>query len=418
MRILYLSQYFPPEVGATQTRVYEMARGLVREGHQVTIITEVPNHPSGIIPPEYRGKLYERTDLDGIDVIRVWVKTSPVKTFSRRMAFYLSYMLLAAGCGLLLARRNYDLVYATSPPLFVGAAALVISYLRRIPLVFEVRDLWPESALELGELSHPRALRMAGWLEAACYRRARHIVVVTQGIYDRLVERGWPASKLTLIANGANTELYQPQPINHSLRRLLKIASDQFLVIYTGLHGLVHGLETALQAADHLRDRSDIMFLFVGDGPRKAALMEAAEAMALPNVRFHPAVPDAELPGFIAAADIGLDTRRRLTISRGTLPVKMFSYMACARPVLLAIEGEATTLLNRAQAGLVVPPEHPESLAQAILKLQADPDARAAFAKNGRAFVEANYSRQKFARQLEQLLCNLVTSAAIETHET
>src|SRR5512139_1192627 len=154
MRILYISQYFPPEAGATQTRAYEMARNLVRLGHQVTMIAEIPNHPSGIIPPEYRGKLIERADLEGIDVIRVWVKTSPVKNFRQRIVFYLSFMLASIFAGLFLARGHFDLLYATSPPLFVGASGLLISRVRRIPFVFEVRDIWPESAVALGELSN------------------------------------------------------------------------------------------------------------------------------------------------------------------------------------------------------------------------------------------------------------------------
>ena len=404
MRILYLSQYFPPEVGATQTRAYEMASGLARAGHPVTMLTEVPNHPQGVIQPEYRRRVYSRQELNGIDVRRLWVSTSPTKNLRTRMAFYLSFMLNAALAGLFLARGHYDVVYASSPPLFVGGAALAISYLRRIPLVFEVRDLWPESAVQLGELNHPRAVQLATRLEEACYRRARHVVVATQGIHDRLVERGHPPAKLTVIPNGANTELYTPQPINHALRNELDIAPHQFVVIYTGLHGLAHGLETALQAADHLRDHPDILFLFIGEGPQKTALVQKAQQMALPNVRFHEAVPESELPGYIALADIGLDTRRRLSISRGTLPVKMFSYMACGRPVLLSIEGEAVQLLNRARAGVAVPPETPGALAQAILDLQADPAARAEYGRNGREFVEASYSRQAFARQLEQLL--------------
>ena len=404
MRILYLSQYFPPEVGATQTRAYEMARGLVRAGHHVTVIAEVPNHPRGVIRPEYRGRFCLREELDGIEVLYLWVSASPDKNFYTRMAFYLSFMLSAALAGLFLVRGHYDLIYASSPPLFVGGAALIISYLRRIPLVFEVRDLWPESAVQLGELSHPRAIRLAAWLEESCYRRARHIVVVTKGIYDRLVERGCSTDQLTLIPNGANTELYTPRPINQTLRRQLGIPPDQFVVIYAGLHGLAHGLETALQAADQLRDRPDILFLLVGDGPQKAALMQMAKEMALPNVRFHDAVPEPDLPGYVALADVGLDTRRRIGISQGTLPVKMFSYMACGRPVLLSIEGEAVRLLDRAQAGVVVPPEKPEALAQAILDLQADPSAREAFGRRGRVFVEANYSRQGFACQLDQLL--------------
>jgi colanic acid biosynthesis glycosyl transferase WcaI len=408
MHILYLSQYFPPEVGATQTRAYEMASGLVRAGHQVTVLTEVPNHPQGVIRAEYRGRVYSREELSGIDVRRLWVITSPAKNWRTRMAFYLSFMLHATLAGLLLERGYYDVLYASSPPLFVGGAALAISSLRRIPLVFEVRDLWPESAVQLGELGRPGLARLATRLEEACYRRARHIVVATQGIRDRLAQRGCPTGKLTVIPNGANTELYTPQPMNHALRDKLGIAPDEFVVIYTGLHGLAHGLETALQAADRLRDRPGILFLFVGDGPQKESLRQMAQQMALPNVRFHDSVPEYALPAYIAMADVGLDTRRRIGISRGTLPVKMFSYMACGRPVLLAIEGEAVDLLLRAQAGIVVPPETPAALAQAILDLRADPAARAMLGRNGRAFVEANYSRQGFARQLEQLLHTVV----------
>jgi glycosyltransferase involved in cell wall biosynthesis len=408
MRILYLSQYFPPEIGATQTRAYEMAVGLIRAGHKVTMLTEVPNHPQGIVHPEYRGRYYARENLDGIDVRRLWVSASPKKSLPRRIAFYLSFMLTAAMAGLFVARGAYDIIYASSPPLFVGGAALAISYLRGIPLVFEVRDLWPEAAVQLGELSSPVAIRFAAQMEGACYRRARHIVIATEGIRSRLIERGYPSAKLTVIPNGANTELYTPQPINQTLRRRLGIRPDQFVVIYTGLHGLAHGLETALLAADGLRNRTDILFLLVGDGPQKATLIQMAEEMALPNVRFHDAVPESRLPDLIALADVGLDTRRRIGISKGTLPVKMFSYMACERAVLLSIEGEAAQLLVDAKAGIAVPPKNPEALAQAILDLQADTPARMAFGRNGRAYVQANYSRQQFACELEQLLRSIV----------
>ena len=408
MRILYLSQYFPPEVGATQTRAYEMTRGLVRAGHQVTVITEVPNHPAGIIPPEYKGKWYERVDLDGIDVIRVWIKTAPEKTFRTRMAFYLSFMLMAIWAGLFKARDRYDIIYATSPPLFVGGAALFISYLRRIPLVFEVRDLWPESAVSMGELKNPRVIRWATRLEEACYRRARHIVGVTQGIYNRLRERGYPAEKVSLIPNGANTELYTPRPINQPLRQQFNIGPDRFVVIYTGLHGLAHGLETALQAANLLQNHPDILFVFVGDGPRKAHLVQLAAEMELPNVCFLDSVAETDLPNYIAMANLGLDTRRKIEISKGALPVKMFSYMACGLPVLLSIDGEAVKLIEQAKAGIAVPPETPEALSKAVLQFKGNPAACIKFGKEGRKFVEANYSRQKLAEKLSHLLETVV----------
>ncbi len=408
MRILYLSQYFPPEVGATQTRAYEMAQGLLRAGHQVTMLTEVPNHPEGVIRPEYRGKFWTRAPLDGIDVIRVWVKTAPAKTFKTRMTFYLSYMLNALLAGLLLARGRYDVIYATSPPLFVGGAALALSRLRRIPLVFEVRDLWPESAVALGELHNPRFIRWAAALEEACYRRARRIVVVTAGMRARLIERGIPAAKLALIPNGTNTEMFTPGPIDLGLRRSLDIAPEAFVVAYTGLHGLIHGMDVILDAAQQFLtegiDERQLLFLLVGDGVRKAHLVETAEARQLTNVRFLPMQPEAELPPLIRLADVGLATIANVPLAKSSLPVKMFSTMACGRPVVLAVEGEAREVLQEAEAGLAVPPEDAPALVAALKQLRADPALCRRLGENGRAFVEAHYSRQAQARTLVALL--------------
>ena len=413
MRILYLSQYFPPEIGATQSRAIEMAKGLVRAGHQVTVLCEVPNHPHGIIPKEYRGKLYQRSQLDGIDIIRVWVKASPTKTPSSRMAFYLSYMVMAILAGIFLARGKYHAIYCTSPPLFVGAAGLVLSWVKRTPLVFEVRDLWPESAVQLGELHNQRAIKWATRLEEACYRRASTIVAVTKGIQARLIERGIPAEKIHVIPNGANTDLYRPQPADEALRAKLRgklsLQAEHFVIIYTGLHGLAHGLETVLEAAHLLRDEPEVRFLFVGDGPRKAALRKIASDMALSNAIFHAAVPEAELPAYLSLAHVGLDCRRRIGISQGTLPVKMFSYMACELPVLLCIEGEAVDLLKEARAGVAVPPEDPQALAKAVRSLLDawKSPAWKTFAEDAhhaRKYVEEHYSRQVFAEQLSELL--------------
>lgn len=410
MQILYLSQYFPPEVGATQTRAYEMARGLVEAGHHVTIIGEMPNHPSGIIPPEYRGKLYERVELDGIDVIRVWVKASPVKTFRTRMAFYLSYMVSAALAGLVLANGKYNVLYATSPPLFVGAAALIISYVRRIPFVFEVRDLWPESAVALGELRNPRFIKLAHWLEWRCYRRARRIVVVTEGIRERLLARGLPAEKLALIPNGANTDLFRPHPAAAAaLRKELGLESS-FLVLYAGIHGIAQGLETVLQAARQVQAEPDIRFLFVGEGPVKAQLMEQARELGLTNVIFHAQVPRLQMPAYLSSAHVALVPLRKLELFEGALPSKMFDAWACACPTLVAISGEAQRVLDEAQAGVWVEPENAEALARAILALRQDVPQCRLMGENGRRYVEAHYSRQAQAQQLIQLLQGSIAS--------
>jgi glycosyltransferase involved in cell wall biosynthesis len=404
MRVLYLSQYFPPEVGATQTRAYEMAQGLVRAGHSVTMIAEVPNHPAGVIPPEYRGKIYERSELDGIDALRVWVRTSPIKTFRSRMAFYLSYASMAVVAGLLFARGRFDVIYATSPPLFVGAAGLVLSYLRRTPLVLELRDLWVESAVALGELRSPRAIRWATRLEGSCYRRARRIVVTAREMVDYLVDRGLDRDKIAVVRNGSNVELFRPRPeAGRRIRESLDL-SDRFLVLYAGLLGIAQGLEIVLEAAALLSERDpDVRFLLIGDGPVKAGLQEQARGLGLQNVSFLPAQPRHTIPDYLAAANVALVslTRKRLI---GALPSKMFDAMACQRSVLLCAEGEACDVLREADAGIVVPPGDPAALAEAILELKSDPERCARHGRNGREAVQSHYSRRILARELTELL--------------
>jgi colanic acid biosynthesis glycosyl transferase WcaI len=404
MRILYLSQYFPPEAGATQTRAYEMARNLVRLGHAVTMIAEVPNHPSGIIPPAYRGKLVERSQLEGIEVIRVWVKASPIKSFRNRMLFYLSYMAGASLAGLLLAHGRYDLIYASSPPLFVGGAALALSALRRIPMLFEVRDLWPESAVALGELSNPRAVAWATRLEEACYRRARVIIVVTEGIRRRLLQRGLVGDKVHLIPNGANVDLFHFDPgARRRVRQELSLG-EKFVAIYAGIHGVAQGLETMVEAARRLQADSQIHFLLVGDGPKKAELVELVRQYKLANVTLLDEQPRPAIPALLSAADAAVIPLRKLEIFKGALPSKMFDSWACERPVLLSVDGEARQVMEAARGGVFVEPEDPQALAQAILELRRQPELRQQMGNRGRSFTERHYSRRAQAEQLAGIM--------------
>jgi colanic acid biosynthesis glycosyl transferase WcaI len=408
VRVLYLSQYFPPEVGATQTRAYEMATGLIRAGHRVTMLTEVPNHPAGVIQPGYRGRLWTRETLDGIDVIRVWVRTSPIKTMRTRLAFYLSYMVNAVLAGLTLARGRYDVIYTTSPPLFVGGAALALSLLRQIPMAFEVRDLWPESAVALGELKSPRFIRWATRLEERCYRRSRRVVVVTQGIRSRLVDRGLPPEKLSLIPNGANTDLFRPQPeAARALRHELGL-DNRFLVLYAGIHGIAQGLETVLHAAQRLTSVPQVHFLFIGDGPRRADLVRLKEELNLPNVTMLEAQPREAIPAYLSAADVALVPLRRVKLFTSAVPSKMFDAWACECPVILSIDGEAREVLEQAQAGMFVNPESVKEMAEAVQTLSADRARCREYGANGRRFVVAHYSRQAQAERLVGLLEDLI----------
>ena len=410
MRVLYLSQYFPPEVGATQTRAHEMARGLASAGHEVTVIGEIPNHPSGIIPDEYKGKLYERSKLDGFDVIRVWVYATPNKTFITRLLFYITYMWSAIFAGLFLAKGPFDVIYATSPPLFVGGAGFVISLLRRTPFVFEVRDLWPESAVELGELNNKWAIKLAEWLESLCYWRARHIVSVTGGIHDRLLKRGFSESEVTLITNGANTELFKQIPEKgREIREQLNL-QDKFIVLYAGIHGIAQGLSSVIETANILKDKKEVHFLFVGEGPVKAKVKEQAQQLNLDNVTFHSELPRARMPEFYSAADVSLVPLRKLELFQGALPSKMFDSWACECPLLLSVDGEARDLVEKVEGGLFVAPEDSTELAKDIEKLMNLPDRGKSLGLNGRKITEQKYSRAALAKELERLLVEKTTS--------
>jgi len=278
-------------------------------------------------------------------------------------------------------------------------------------MVFEVRDLWPASAVALGELSSPRAVALAGKLEKMCYNRARCLVVVTEGIRRRLAERGFGA-KLALIPNGANTDLFRPDPAaGTALRAELDLApGSKFVVLYAGIHGIAQGLETVLEAARQLQTARDVHFVLVGEGPKKAELLATKERLGLDNVTMLPERPRLDMPAFLSAADVSLVPLRRLELFEGALPSKMFDAWACGCPVILSIDGEARQVVEQADAGLFVEPEDAGQMAQAILQLREDPALLRRFGVNGRRFVEENYSRQRLAAQLERLLLTVVES--------
>jgi glycosyltransferase involved in cell wall biosynthesis len=407
MKILYLSQYFPPEIGATQARAHEMATHLVAFGHQVTMLTEVPNHPSGIIPREYRSRFRVVEKMDGIVVVRNWVYTSPIKTFGTRMLFYVSFMLTAVINSFFLKGRGYDAVYATSPPLFVGIAGLAISQIRSIPFIFEVRDLWPESAVELGELRKPRYIRWGHALANLCYRRARAVVSVTQGIHDVVLSKGLPREKVFLIKNGTNPERYR-YIYDSTLEERLGW-NGRFVVLYAGIHGVAQGLETLIDAAFILSDQAHIHFAFIGEGPRKRELIEYARRRGLQKIQFLPEVPSNEMPKYLSLASVCVVPLRKNKLFRGALPSKIFDAWACEKPVLLTVDGEARREVETAGGGIFVEPENAAALAEGIIKVFRNPSMAKKMGENGRRYLYQNgYVRSQQARKLAEMLQSLV----------
>ena len=406
MNILMLSQYFYPEVGATQTRVYEFAKYLAKKGHKVTVIAEFPNHPTGIIPNEYKGKFFEREILDDFEVLRVWVLASPKKGALRRIAFYISYMSMAI-IGGLLTQKRYDIVFATSPPLFVGISGYVLSKLKRAKFVFDIRDLWPEVAIALGELSNQKIIRFAEKIELFLYENSSVIVAVTEGFIKHISNLGIESRRLHHIPNGTIPEIFDPADIDIHLKARLGL-EGKFIVTFAGNHGIAQGLDTIIESANQLQGHSDIVFFFIGEGPVKQSLIDLKEKYQLSNVIFHPKVPLDQIAKYINMSDILLVPLKKDEVFHTFIPSKMFDFMCCAKPIILSVDGEARQILEyKAKAGKFVPPEDAVALSEAILLLRDNSELRSEYGRNGREFVLKEYLREQQAQILESVMLSL-----------
>lgn len=405
MRVLFVTQYFTPEIGATQTRVHEFARAFAERGHRVTVLTELPNHPHGHISPEYRGRLCSSELMDGFAVERVWVRASPVKSFASRLLFYVSFFLAATLRGVTL-RGPFDVVVATSPPLPVGLVGWILARRHGARFVLDVRDLWPAAAQALGELSDPLQLRLAGALEAFLYRNADRVTAVTRSFVDAIARTAAP-HRVVYVPNGASTDLFTPDRPDPTLRARLGFGA-KFVVTFAGNLGIAQGLRSVLDAAALLCDE-EVLLCFVGDGPAKAELMARAEAHRLPNVSFLPAVPTRQVTPYLLASDALLVTLSAARVFKMFVPSKLFDYFACARPVILMANGEARDILEASGGGVWVRPEDSAGLAGAIRSLAGrSVEERAAIGARGRAYVVANFSRQAQNERMIRLLEELI----------
>jgi glycosyltransferase involved in cell wall biosynthesis len=400
LRVLLVSQYFPPEIGATQTRMQAFAEFLAARGHAVTVICEFPNHPHGVIPSEYRGRILEDDRSNPYRILRVWVKANREKTTSSRMAFYLSYMGLAAIVAPLAGRA--DVVLATTPPIFAAAAGLGIARVKRAPFVLDVRDLWPAAAVSLNELSPGAAFRAAEGLERLLYQQAAVVIGVTRPFCDHVDQARGSGPNAVLIPNGT-LELFFSNG-DPGARKRLAIPEDRFLVTFAGTHGIAQALPSILQAADGAN--GDVHFAFIGEGPAKDAAVRLAHARGLANVSFHPHLPLADVAPILAASDALLVPLSAKETFAGFVPSKLFDFMAAGRPVILSAQGEAARLVERAGAGIVVEPEDPTALAGGARWLAEHPREAEEMGKRGREFARTRLRRFQ-AERLEQVLLDV-----------
>jgi colanic acid biosynthesis glycosyl transferase WcaI len=405
-RILFVAAYYPPEIGAAQTQNRETAVRLARRGHDVTVLTTLPNYPTGIVPEAYRHRRRCRETIDGVKVVRVWSYTSANKGFLRRIVAMLSFGCLAGFLGARAVGRP-DVIVVVSPPLFSAIAGRVLAWRKRCPYVFNVHDLWPESAVQLGALHNRAMIRLSQWLEWSTYRHAAAIWAVTAGIRETLIRRGLPDRKVFMLPIGVDTAQFTPMSRDEA--RACLGWDNRFTVLYAGTVGLAHGLQTLLDTAEQLRDQRDVRMVVVGDGAARADLAADAARRGLHNVTFLGSRPHDVMPHYIGAADACLVPLRQLPLFQGALPSKMFEIMSCTRPILLAVDGEARGVAERAAgAALYVQPENAAALAEAILHLKAHPNLARRMGERGRAYVLEHFDRDALVGELESRLNAIV----------
>ena len=403
MHILFLTDNFPPEVNAPASRTFEHCREWVKAGHKVTVVTCAPNFPKGKVFDGYRNKLWQTETVEGIRVVRVWSYITANEGFVRRVLDYQSYMVAAIVASFFI--RKVDLIIGTSPQFFTACAAYVVSRCKFRPYIFELRDLWPESIKAVGAMKNERAIAFLEWLELFLYRKSAKVVSVTRSFKDILVRRGIDAAKIEVITNGVDISQFKPRPKDAELTEKLGM-KGKFVAGYIGTHGLAHGLETLLEAADRLRGQ-DFVFLFLGDGARKEALKQMAAERKLDNVVFIDSVPKADVARYWSLLDVSVIHLKKTDLFTTVIPSKLFESMGMGLPVLHGVEGESADIVREEGAGIPFEPENADELCAALQRLKSNPveldEFRARCLKGAQ-----NYDRTNLALRMMKILENTV----------
>jgi glycosyltransferase involved in cell wall biosynthesis len=407
MRVLIVTHYFPPETGAPQARLSALAATWAADGDEVTVLTGMPNHPTGVLPPSYRRAVFRREFADGYRVVRTWLYATPNEGVARKTLGHLSFMVSSVLLGWR-ASGPADVVVVSSPTFFSILSGWLLARLKRARFVVEIRDLWPAIFVELGVLTNRRVIWLLERLELAAYAAADQVVVVSEGFRADLLRRGVPEAKVHTVRNGVDPGRFTPSTAAPpSLRARLGAGPGDCLVLYAGTHGISQALPAIADAAALLDGQAihggAIRFAFVGDGADKRRLERRIAELGLRNVVLLPGVPNAEMPELLAAADICLVPLRRVPLFATFIPSKMFEYLAAGKTVIGSVTGEAARILAEAGA-VVVPPEDSDSLAAAIAELAAAPALRSTIGREGRAFVERCYDRAALAREYRKIL--------------
>jgi glycosyltransferase involved in cell wall biosynthesis len=392
MHILVLSDNFVPEQNAPALRTRDHCRRWAEEGHQVTVITTVPNFPVGEPQYGYKNKWRQEETIDGIRVVRVWSYMAPNEGVFRRSLDFLSFAVMACIAG---RREQPNVIVATSPQLLTGLAGHWLSRAKRVPWIFEVRDMWPDSVIAVDAMNEGLTIRALRRLENFLYASASRIVTISDALRDLIAAKGVDKNKIGVVYNGVDPHRLTPR--DKSPRLLQHFGYEgKFVIGYVGTHGMAQKLETVLRAAKLLKEHDDIRFLFVGDGARRETLVKMASRLELSSIEFHGLVTSTTVVEYIALCDAIVVPLRKSALFEGALPTKIFEAAAMERPVILSVEGIAADLIRKHDAGLVIEPEDAAGLAAAILSLRDDPALRQRCGQGGRALA-ASFDRRKLA---------------------
>ena len=401
MKILFITQFYPPELGAAASRISGLARNLKQLGHDVAVLTGMPNYPSGVIHQEYRRKFAIYEEEDGVQIKRVWVYSSPKRKFYTRLLNYFS-LVFTSILFALYDRDEYDFVIASSPPLFLGIAGYAVSRIKRTRFTLDVRDLWPKIGIDMGELKKDALfVRLAERLEKFLYYRADIITATTNLKRKYIIENGIIESKVSVVPNGVDRE-YLALKTDVTVKEQY-FNNHTFVVLYAGLIGIAQGVEVIVYAADILKDQDNIKFYIIGEGVEKEKIINLVNDLQLQNVIFVESLPKENIATFLKNADVTVIPLKKASFS-DAVPSKLLESLAFKCPVILSASGESETIVKSSDGGLITKPGNAEELSEAILKLYNDIALKMKYKTNKTTFIENNFMRDRIAQQLANIL--------------
>ena len=403
MKILFLTDNFPPEVNAPASRTYDHCRQWVKHGDDVTVITCAPNFPQGKVYDGYKNKLWQKEEMDGIHVIRVWSYIVANKGFLKRTLDYISYSVSSFFAGLFV---KADIIIATSPQFFTALSGRTLSWLKRTPWIMEVRDLWPESIKTVGAMKDNFFIRYFEGEERRCYKSARAIVVVTDSFKRTLRSRGIPEDKIFVVKNGVDKNLFHPIPKDKALIQELNL-QGKTVVGYIGTHGMAHKLDFILHSAKHLeQSHPEFHFLLIGNGAEKNNLLALKDSLGCTNVTMLDSVPKQDVKRYISILDVALINLRKSPLFKTVIPSKIFENAGMGVPILMGVDGEARDIVEKYNAGLCFEPENEDDFIDKLFEITRP--EKADYLRQGCFRLADDFDRSKLAGELQQIVHSVV----------